>query len=185
MIHNNIKIFNDRNTMINHYLKNNDIGCELGVFIGNFSNILLNKNPNKLYLVDLFNGIQESGDKDGNNIIKVDLEQAKTNLINFYKNDARVNIVQSSTVDFLNSKPDNYFNYVYIDADHSYEAVKNDLKLSYKKIKNGGFILGHDYITPRFDGVVRAVNEFCQETNLYIEALTKCGCPSFCIAVNK
>jgi hypothetical protein len=138
-----------------------------------------------LYLVDLFNGIQESGDKDGNNIIKINLKQSKINLMNIYKNDNRVNIVQNSTVDFLNSKSDNYFNYAYIDADHSYEAVKNDLQKCYQKVKNGGFIMGHDYITPRFDGVVRAVNEFCQSTGLCIEALTECGCPSFCIIVKK
>jgi hypothetical protein len=55
------------------------------------------------------------------------------------------------------------------------------LNLSYNKIKQGGFICGHDYTKVMFEGVVRAVDEFCIEKNLEIKYITKDGCPSFCI----
>ena len=33
---------------------------------------------------------------------------------------------------------------IFIDADHKYSAVKNDIELSLKKIKRGGLLCGHD-----------------------------------------
>ena len=34
--------------------------------------------------------------------------------------------------------------FVYIDGDHSYEAVKRDLEMWYPKIRKGGVLCGHD-----------------------------------------
>ena len=36
--------------------------------------------------------------------------------------------------------------FVYIDANHSYDYVKEDIELWYPKVKSGGYLLGHDYI---------------------------------------
>ena len=46
---------------------------------------------------------------------------------------------------------------VFIDADHSYEHVKQDIEAWYPLIKKGGIISGHDYGS--YQGVIRAVNE--------------------------
>ena len=46
---------------------------------------------------------------------------------------------------------------VFIDADHSYEAAKQDIEAWYPLIKKGGIISGHDYGS--YQGVIRAVNE--------------------------
>lgn len=64
---------------------------------------------------------------------------------------------------------ENYFDFVYIDGNHLYEFVKQDLELFYSKIKNGGFIVGDDYGVNGWwnDGITKAVNEFV-ETNLLI-----------------
>lgn len=58
-----------------------------------------------------------------------------------------VNKIDNSTIDI-----------VYIDGLHTYEAVKKDMELFMPKIKNGGFISGHDYCS-KFPGVINAVNE--------------------------
>lgn len=58
-----------------------------------------------------------------------------------------------------------YFDYVYIDANHSYEAVKADLAAWFPKVKSGGVLGGHDF-WGRFIGVVRAVLEFAEENDL-------------------
>jgi hypothetical protein len=52
----------------------------------------------------------------------------------------------------------NSLDFVFIDACHEYECVKEDIISWLPKIKNGGVIAGHDYI-PEFFGVVMAVDE--------------------------
>lgn len=67
---------------------------------------------------------------------------------------------------------DNYFDLVYIDADHSYDGCLKDLKDWYPKVKKGGFLLGDDYrpYTVRWSGmkfgVVEAVNEFTKTNDI-------------------
>jgi len=50
--------------------------------------------------------------------------------------------------------------YVFIDAEHTYEGVKEDIALWSPKVKHGGWIGGHDYNNlPNFPGVKKAVDE--------------------------
>ena len=54
--------------------------------------------------------------------------------------------------------PDKYFDLVYIDADHRYEAVSQDIKAWMPKVKDGGILCGHDYYR-RWMSVKKAVQE--------------------------
>lgn len=58
--------------------------------------------------------------------------------------------------------PDEYFDWIYIDGNHFYEFVRQDLESYYPKVKPGGFIVCDDYHYPGDwqDGVTRAVDEF-------------------------
>ena len=51
---------------------------------------------------------------------------------------------------------DGYFDLVFIDADHSYEGVKNDILTWYPKIRKGGLLCGHDF---SWDGIRQAIAE--------------------------
>lgn len=62
---------------------------------------------------------------------------------------------------------------VYIDGNHSYEYVKEDLLLWWPKVREGGILSGHDYVNRDRFGVVDAVDEFLEENNL--EMLDKFG----------
>lgn len=64
--------------------------------------------------------------------------------------------------------PDGYFDFVYIDGNHNYESVKEDMHAWFPKVKKGGLMGGHD-----FDGrnvtrqdVAEAVKDFAKENNL-------------------
>jgi len=55
---------------------------------------------------------------------------------------------------------DNSLDFIYIDGNHLYHAVKKDLEAWYPKIKTGGLFSGHDYVIARKCGVIKAVDEF-------------------------
>lgn len=154
---------------ISDILPNNIIGCELGVFEGDFSEVLINTEKfSKLYLVDLFDGLVESGDTHGNNVkVKSGLELQES-VINRFLKDDRVVISKNDSISFLSFFDDEYFDFVYIDTSHQYEHTKAELELAFKKVKTGGIIAGHDYNEYQFHGVVLAVNEFSLVKNLPI-----------------
>jgi len=51
------------------------------------------------------------------------------------------------------------FDFVFIDADHSYEGVRDDIEAWRPLVKPGGLLCGHDYGHPRIGEVKRAVDE--------------------------
>jgi hypothetical protein len=173
--------FENRDSLIES-LDKNLIIAEVGVFKGDFGKkIFICNDPKKLYLIDIFTGDMISGDENGNNIETINLDIAYNNLKTYFNNFKNVEILKGYSYDALNSFGNNFFDLIYIDADHSYEGVKTDLNIAIKKIKFGGYISGHDYNNERFPGVVKAVDEFCSEHNLSIFALTKDTLPSFLI----
>lgn len=72
---------------------------------------------------------------------------------------------------------DGYFDWIYIDTDHSYETTRDELELYAPKMKPGGIIAGHDYkignwISMYRYGVIEAVHEFCVKHNWELIYLT-------------
>ena len=54
---------------------------------------------------------------------------------------------------------DSFFDFIYIDANHEYESINEDIKLWWTKLRFGGIFSGHDH-DHKFPGVVQAVGEF-------------------------
>ena len=71
----------------------------------------------------------------------------------------KVRIITGKSADAVKMFDDNFFDFVFIDATHSYECVKQDIIDWGPKVKSGGFLCGHDYGVPRFAGVEQAVDE--------------------------
>lgn len=63
---------------------------------------------------------------------------------------------------------DGYFDYIYIDGDHSYEGVKKDIEAWYSKVKKNGILAGHDYIDFK-TGLRKAVDEFVKLKGLVLK----------------
>lgn len=53
---------------------------------------------------------------------------------------------------------DNSLDIIFIDANHSYKSIKEDIKLWYPKVRKGGMLCGHSYRI-RWLGVMKAVTE--------------------------
>ena len=101
---------------------------------------------------------------------------------------SHVRVLKGFSTDVLGAFPDNYFDWIYIDTNHSYETTRDELLLSERLLKDGGRILGHDFclgnITkPAVFGVIPAVNEFCVKRAWEFEYLTleTNGFHSFCL----
>jgi len=55
--------------------------------------------------------------------------------------------------------------FVYIDADHTFNYVVCDIVEWSKKVRDGGIVSGHDYMKRRGWGVIDAVNLYCKHNN--------------------
>jgi cephalosporin hydroxylase len=90
-----------------------------------------------------------------------DKEQRFKERLIFFK--SKVTFHKTTSEIYSKEVEDNSLDVVYIDGDHKYPSVINDLDLWYPKIKNGGFLCGHDYSkrpNHRHSGVTKAVDEF-------------------------
>ena len=146
------------------------VGVEVGAHLGNHCGRILNNLKIKnITLIDPWTAYegdaeyflsQEFQDKCYNTVLKK------------FGEDDRVKILKSTSVNasksFLNSSLD----FAYIDGNHQYESVIEDLNIWYPKIKYRGIIAGDDY-KYKFPGVIRAVNEFANLHNLHIELLDR------------
>ena len=67
--------------------------------------------------------------------------------------------------------------FVFIDGDHSYASVKQDIELWTTKIASGGVVAFHDYGAKRHEGVKREIDEWQQRVGwAYMgEAATTAG----------
>ena len=129
-------------------------GVEVGVLDGGTSWYLLNSFPHlKLLSVDPY-ALYNEYDRE-----RLDQAEAtaKQRLQVFGERSVMIKKDSLSSAAIL---PDNSFDFIFIDADHSYEAVSQDLKAWYPKVRPGGLFCGHDF---RWDGVAKAVNEFMEQ----------------------
>ena len=143
-------------------------GVEIGVKEGNFSKIILdNWGCKKLYLVDPWE-IQEKDTYDENHNHNKDFENTLKKLSKYKE---RYEIIREYSDKAHAHFKNDSLDFIYIDGNHSYEAVKKDLELWYPKLKKGGVFAGDDYTFVPVEtmcdgsvfGVTKAVNEFCDE----------------------
>uniref|UniRef100_A0A7S1P4D4 Methyltransferase domain-containing protein n=1 Tax=Vitrella brassicaformis TaxID=1169539 RepID=A0A7S1P4D4_9ALVE len=128
--------------------ENKTVGVELGVQRGEFAAEVLSRWPKcrKYYLVDLWTH-QDNYNDTAN--VATDAQEA-------YMNEAKDKLrhwqdktvwMRMLTSDAAREIPDNSVDFVYIDARHDYCGVSEDLSLYWPKLRVGGIMAGHDYLT--------------------------------------
>ena len=142
--------------------------CEVGVKIGqNFDKMLIPKVKAAIG-VDIWRETGERGQND-NNFEQDLLDDQYREVFDKYLPQNRIRIIREFSVKAAKFFPDETFDFVYIDADHTYEAVTQDLDAWFPKVKVGGVIAGHDYISKEDTirlghsvpfGVIEAVDDF-------------------------
>ena len=186
-----LQLFLTRESMIRSLVREGMVGCELGVFAGEFAESLVRHSPKSLTLIDCWSspdGMLFSGDVDGNNGVSLPQDYLYGLVVSRFANYPHVTVLRGWTYDLIPTLDDGSLDYVYIDADHSYEGMKRDLKLIQSKLKPDGLLMGHDYemnfkkaTIPWKFGVQQAVDEFCNETDYTLVAKAMDGCVSFCL----
>ncbi|MBV6641983.1 MAG: class I SAM-dependent methyltransferase [Cyclobacteriaceae bacterium] len=143
-------------------------GCEIGVWKGDFTERLLKlAKPSELYLIDPWKYFGEYkrawfGGVD-NTQEKMD-EVYEFVLQRFQKPIAyeQLKIIREVSSEAHQRLEDASFDWIYIDGNHTYDFVMQDLKYYYPKLKAGGILCGDDYGTIGWwqGGVKKAVDEF-------------------------
>jgi hypothetical protein len=98
-----------------------------------------------------------------------------------------VQMIKAWSKDAAQTFPDASLDYLFIDANHTYECCKEDLALWTSKVKPGGIVSGHDYFSTKgrkrlefLDfGVIEAVNEHVTEKGIKHLFTTADGYPSW------
>lgn len=151
--------------------------CEIGIFKGRMSSMLVERHPMTLYMIDPWSSDYDDTYKDTGDF-HAGLSLHDQNRYYRMAKDAvqgfDAHIVRKFSSQAANDFEDGFFDLVFIDGDHSYRGVKEDIENYAPKVKKGGYIGGHDYAN--FDGdwkfgvsVCQAVNEFIEEKGLKLE----------------
>jgi len=140
-------------------------GVEVGVLNGDYSKKIhdyfkyLKLN---LFLVDMWESTNDFKEYDQKN-----LDDAYKKVQEYFNKFENVNILRLSSLEASSRFENNSLDFVYIDSNHKYEFVKQDLYIWYDKLKTHGVLFGDDY--SRNYGVHRAVSEFSFEKKLIVK----------------
>jgi hypothetical protein len=117
-------------------------GAEVGVEEGKYSEVLCKANPDlHLFCVDPWMAYTE---------YRTHLDQPYINGLhaNCVKRMASYNatLIHKTSMDALEDIPDRSLDFVYLDGNHRFEYVVNDIVGWSRKVRSGGIISGHDWI---------------------------------------
>ncbi len=141
-------------------------GVEVGVHRGTHAYFMLSVlSMQKLFLVDPYLPYVDGDGKEWN-VSNEDYAVAQRDLGRF----KQCQFIRKTSLDAVADVQDD-LDFVYIDANHSYECVKEDIEAWYPKVRAGGVIGGHDF-TVDYQGVIYAVVEFARRTRskLFVES---------------
>lgn len=141
----------------------NGIFVECGAWLGKSSSYLCDtaKNRINIYIVDHWLGSQNEISTThslvlNNDIYKIFLENM---------GDRKFIPLHMSSIEASKKFDDNSCDVVYIDMEHSYSAVKEDITCWLPKVKKNGILAGHDFDWPE---VQKAVSEILGIENISI-----------------
>lgn len=138
----------------------NGTAVEVGVAEGNYSRDFLANWPGRFVMVDRwqhipgYDDVMNGSDAEHEVRFRQAMEVAA-------KHHDRCTVLRMDSLEAASQFEPRSLDFVYIDADHSYEGCRRDIVAWASLVKSGGILAGHDYYnSPPFE-VRRAVAEVC------------------------
>jgi len=151
-------------------------GAEIGVKLGVYSDELLSRwHGEELVSIDPWLSADPEDYVDRSNVSQEEFdryyEETRERLS---RHGARSSIWRMTSTEAAGRVPDGSFDFVYIDARHDYDSVKEDLEAWCAKVRPGGILAGHDYVDgdlPQGEFYVKsAVDEFFGERGIDVHS---------------
>ena len=142
-----------------------EIGVQCGEYAQHIYDVL---QPREFYLIDCWEKQSGSYSSDPSN--RSDHEAMHRVASARFSKRPGCHIIKAYSHDAVNNFADGFFDFVYLDADHTHDAVLNDLRAWWPKVKTGGVLAGHDYVKNRPDRpwirVAQALSTWGREPDL-------------------
>jgi hypothetical protein len=119
-------------------------GVEIGVFKGEFSKQILKNWGGTLYMVDVWKALGDEYVDSSNYVNHTTAYQETMDSIQEYEDRAIMIRTNSKTASEMFE--DESLEFIFIDANHAYDYVVEDINMWFPKLKKGGMFSGHDYI---------------------------------------
>ena len=118
-------------------------GAEIGVYRGEFTKKFCEVGL-KMYAIDPWMAYLGAGRSENKSDMQdVNFDHAKKSLSPY----PDCTLVRKTSMDALADFKDESLDFIYIDGDHRFRYIAEDLSEWYKKVKSGGIISGHDYFS--------------------------------------
>ena len=151
--------FNDQFVVLENLIRKYGlrVGVELGVLYGYHAQHLVEACPNLfLYGADAFHKLRPGNGYDEVTQEWFDALCAKTR--GHLESTGRWELLRATTTDAAHSFS-RVVDFVFVDADHGYEGVRDDIEAWWDRVRPGGIVSGHDFDQPEWPGVKQAVEE--------------------------
>ena len=141
-------------------------GAEIGVYLGEYSLHLLSTwHGRKLHLIDPWTAQENYVDGLSTTDVENEKRLSET-IVRLEGFTERYEIHRKVSLDATNDFQNGGLDFVYIDANHSYDYIRADLEAWFPKVKKGGIFAGHDFMDTidgnGVFGVQSAVEEFAE-----------------------
>lgn len=140
------------------------VGAEIGVYKGEFSEKLC-KIGLKLYSIDPWQIYKGFENPRGQKRLDFQYEHTKRVLASFPNSI----IVRKTSMEAVTDFTDESLDFVYIDANHEFKYIAEDLYEWTKKVKKGGVVSGHDYFYTK-SSTHKDIWHVAYVLNAYVEA---------------
>lgn len=140
-------------------------GAEIGTDQGEYAEVLMKSNPDlSLLCIDPWKAEaydQGQQPESGENQDFFDKRYEET--VERLKQFANCHIIRSTSMEVADIVGDKTLDFVYIDGNHDFINVAQDIHYWFKKVKPGGILSGHDYVrypSRKFNHVQKVVNAY-------------------------